>query len=49
MYIAINMSVAHYDLQRALRFALRAETLIDIILEVNKREDWKDFNIYYVR
>lgn len=48
MYIAVNMTVAHYDLQRALRFAIRREDLTDIIWAVNQKPDWQNYQIYYV-
>lgn len=48
MYIAVNMRIARVDLARALRFAIRKETLIDIIKELNRRENWEDYQVYYV-
>ena len=48
MYIAVNMQLAHYNLQRALKFAIRKEDLIDIIWAINQRPDWEDYQVYYI-
>ncbi len=48
MYIAVNMRVARVDLMRAIRFAIRKETLIDMIKALSIRTDFEDFQVYYV-
>lgn len=48
MYIAVNMRMARVDLARALRFAIRKETLVDMIKALNRREDYQDFQVYYI-
>lgn len=48
MYIAINMKIAHVDLQRALRFAIRKENLIDMICAINQRPEWEEYRVYYI-
>lgn len=53
MYIAINKKVARTNISRALRFRIQAETITDMIYELNRacernNCDWTDYIIFSV-
>lgn len=48
MYVAVNMEIARVDLARAIRFAIRKETMIDLIKALSRRSDYKNFQVYYI-
>lgn len=49
MYIAINGKLAHYDLQRALRFRLQANTITEMLHKINQSNNkWYDYIIFTV-
>lgn len=49
MYVAINLKLFRVNPQRAIQWAIRKETLIDIVKSVSLSEDWQDYTILYVR
>lgn len=48
MYIAINRKLLRINPVKALRFAIRRETVLDILMEVSKKENSEDYTIIYV-
>lgn len=49
MYIAIDMEVFKINPIRALKFAIRRETLLDILLDVEREKNSEKYKIYYVK
>lgn len=48
MYIAINRKVFRENPVRALRFAIRRETVFDILMAVSNHADSEQYTIIYV-
>lgn len=52
-YIAVNARIARYDLSRALKFRLQAETITEMIQRLNRAcekngYNWTDYIIFSV-
>ena len=48
MYIAIDVYIAHYDIQRAWNFKRTFNTFLDAFTYVNSLPDWKNYSIFYI-
>lgn len=46
MYIAINRKLLRINPVKALRFAIRRETVLDILMEVSKKKIQKIIQLY---